>query len=67
MSKRDGHISIRRYGLFRGAWDKIFLNVVYGEDITRAEKWGSLVKWVGSIRPAEFKDVKKERKNRGVV
>jgi hypothetical protein len=41
----------------------IFLNVVYGEDINRAEKWGSLVKWVGSVRPAEFRDVK----NRGVA
>jgi hypothetical protein len=62
-SKWDGHIPIRRYGLFRGAWNKIFLNVVYGEDINRAEKWGSLVKWVGSVRPAEFRDVK----NRGLA
>ena len=59
----DGNIPRRRYAFFRSMFasslDGVYLVVVQGDDIERAEKWGDFVAWCGSERKPETRNVRK--------
>jgi len=51
MKAWDGHLPIRRYAIFSDILRGDYAIVVKGDDISRAEKWGGFVSWLGGVRP----------------
>ena len=55
----DGYLPTRRYAIFSDILRGDYAIVVQGDDIDRAEKWGGFVSWLGGVRPAETRLVRK--------
>ena len=55
----DGHLPTRRYAIFHDILRGDYAIVVRGDDISRAEKWGGFVSWLGPVRPEETRAVRK--------
>ena len=55
----DGRLPIRRYAIFNDILRGDYAIVVKGSDIERAEKWGGFVSWIGGVKPAEIRDLRK--------
>lgn len=53
----DGYLPTRRYAIFHDILRGDYAIVVRGEDISRADKWGGFVSWLGPIRPEETRTV----------
>ena len=53
----DGTLLIRRYAMFTDIIRGNYIILVRGDDIDRAEKWGSFVRWIGEVHPAEMRRV----------
>jgi hypothetical protein len=58
-----GNLPRRRYAFFRSVFapnpEGLYLIVVRGADIERAEKWGGFVKWCGGEHKQETRETKK--------
>lgn len=55
----DGTLPVRRYAIFTDIMRGEYAIVVNGDDIDCAEKWGGFVSWLGGLKPAETRLVRK--------
>jgi hypothetical protein len=55
----NGTIPKRRYAIFNTILHGDYMIVVKEDDIERAERWGGFIQWVGGVRQAEKRTIKK--------
>lgn len=55
--KKTINIPERRYALFAD-WRGDYLQVISGNDLKYAHKWGNFIRWVGGIKKAETRTIK---------
>lgn len=53
------HLPVRRYAIFSDIIRGNYAIVVRGDDIAYAPRWGGFVSWLGGVKPAETRTVRK--------
>ena len=49
----------RRYAMFDDLTHGRYILVVKGYDMITAPRWGNFIQWVGGVRPAETRKIKR--------